>query len=35
MQVRVGTLYEVLRADQKKIADGVVIDPVGLPMGMM
>jgi hypothetical protein len=28
-------LYDVLSADQKKIADGIVIGPMGMPMGMM
>lgn len=28
-------LYGVLSADQKKIADGIVIGPMGMPMGMM
>ena len=30
-----GKLYAVLDADQKKLADGVVIGPMGMPMGMM
>lgn len=28
-------LYDVLSPDQKKIADGIVIGPMGMPMGMM
>ena len=28
-------LYGVLTEDQKKIADGIVIGPMGMPMGMM
>ena len=30
-----GKLYTVLSEDQKKIADGIVFGPMGLPMGMM
>jgi hypothetical protein len=30
-----GKLYAVLDADQKKIADGIVIGPMGMPMGIM
>lgn len=28
-------LYGVLSADQKKLADGIVLGPMGMPMGMM
>jgi len=28
-------LYSVLTDDQKKVADGIVLGPMGLPMGMM
>jgi hypothetical protein len=28
-------LYGVLSAEQKKIADGIVVGPMGMPMGMM
>jgi hypothetical protein len=28
-------LYGVLTEDQKKIADGIVVGPMGMPMGMM
>lgn len=28
-------LYGVLTEDQRKIADGIVIGPMGMPMGMM
>jgi hypothetical protein len=28
-------LYSVLTEDQKKIADGIVVGPMGMPMGMM
>jgi hypothetical protein len=28
-------LYGVLGADQKKLADGIVLGPMGMPMGMM
>lgn len=28
-------LYTVLTEDQKKIADGIVIGPMGMPMGMV
>ena len=28
-------LYDALSSDQKKIADGMVLGPMGMPMGMM
>lgn len=28
-------LYDVLNPEQKKVADGIVIGPMGMPMGMM
>jgi hypothetical protein len=28
-------LYEVLTEDQKKIADTIIVGPMGMPMGMM
>jgi len=28
-------LYDVLSPEQKKVADGIVIGPMGMPMGMM
>jgi hypothetical protein len=31
----VANLYAVLTDDQKKIADGIVVGPMGMPMGMM
>ena len=31
----VAKLYAVLTADQKKIADSIVVGPMGMPMGMM
>jgi hypothetical protein len=31
----VDKLYGVLSAEQKKVADGIVLNPMGMPMGMM
>lgn len=28
-------LYDVLSPEQKKVADGIVVGPMGMPMGMM
>ena len=28
-------LYDALSADQKKVADGIIVGPMGMPMGMM
>jgi hypothetical protein len=35
VQEAVTKLYEVLGPEQKKVADGIVLGPMGMPMGMM
>jgi hypothetical protein len=35
VQEAVSKLYEVLTPEQKKAADGIVLGPMGMPMGMM
>lgn len=35
IQEPLAKLYAVLNAEQKRLADGIVIGPMGMPMGMM